>query len=352
MKSQIILLLITLATLLSGCTSLPGSSPIASPTAQPKISPPASPAEATPTLPPPEKMPTAKPLWSPTPPPTPTQAPTAKTKALPTLTPFDPAVAALVNGQAIQMADYEQRLSQAQVYFAKQPGFDPQSPEGEKALQQLRAQVLQWMIDQILIEQAAAKLGIQITEQQVEEQITRMKGSDEARFQKWLAANGLTIEALKQQVRMDLITTAVRDHVTASVPREAPQVHVRHILLSQENAARQVLQKLQRGEDFARLAQEYSEDETTRTNGGDLGFLPRGVMPPAFDQAAFSLQPGEISGIVRSEFGYHIIQVIEVAAKRPVPEELWPMVQQQAFEKWLAQQRSRAQIVLNPSLKQ
>lgn len=95
------------------------------------------------------------------------------------------------------------------------------------------------------------------------------------------------------------------------------QVHVRHILLTKEgdNAradAEAVLKKLQGGADFAALAKELSKDTRSAAKGGDLGMFERGRMLPEFDAAAFALsKPGELSAIVDTKFGFHILQLVE-----------------------------------------
>ena len=87
-----------------------------------------------------------------------------------------------------------------------------------------------------------------------------------------------------------------------------------------------VLKRVKAGEDFAALAKENSEDGSA-AQGGDLGFFPRGQMVPAFDQAAFALKPGEISDVVTSQFGYHIIKLTEKKAASVVPlEQVKPRV--------------------------
>lgn len=203
------------------------------------------------------------------------------------------------------------------------------------------------MIDQVLIEQAASSEGIVISEASIDAQIALMKGQDEARFSKWLVASGLTLESLRRQLRMDLLTAAMRDRVTTKLPREVMQIHVRHILLSQESAAREVLRQLAGGRNFIALARQFSEDEVTRSSGGDLGFLPKGVMPPTFEIAAWALEAGETSDMVRSESGFHIIQLVEIDPERQIPDQIWPMAQERAFEEWLAQQRDLAYIQRN-----
>lgn len=103
------------------------------------------------------------------------------------------------------------------------------------------------------------------------------------------------------------------------------QVKVRHILISVSSQdpkadaaakakAQGILDQLQHGADFAKLAKEYSDDPGSKAQGGELGWIKHGATVPAFDKAAFALQPSQTSGLVRSQFGYHIIQV---EAKQP-----------------------------------
>ena len=90
----------------------------------------------------------------------------------------------------------------------------------------------------------------------------------------------------------------------------ANSIRCSHILVKNKAAAEEILAKLKNGEDFAKLAGEYSIDGSRR-RGGDLGDFTRGVMVREFEEAAFSLQKGEVSGIVKTQFGYHIIKRME-----------------------------------------
>lgn len=114
---------------------------------------------------------------------------------------------------------------------------------------------------------------------------------------------------------------------------EPMQVRARHILFktgkedddervqAQESNARSVLEKIDAGGSFEQLAQEFSDDTVTAEKGGDVGFFSSGEMVRAFEETAFSLQEGEVSGIVRSEFGFHIIKVEEIKPDRYKPLE-------------------------------
>jgi peptidyl-prolyl cis-trans isomerase C len=88
------------------------------------------------------------------------------------------------------------------------------------------------------------------------------------------------------------------------------QVRCAHILVKSEATAKEVLEKLNKGESFGKLAETYSIDGS-RKRGGDLGMFPRGVMVKEFENAAFSLEKGQVSGIVKTQFGYHIIKRLE-----------------------------------------
>jgi parvulin-like peptidyl-prolyl isomerase len=102
-------------------------------------------------------------------------------------------------------------------------------------------------------------------------------------------------------------------------------VRARHVLLRGENAqerARLALERIRGGEDFAKVAKEVSDDLATRDEGGDLGFFPRGRMADAFEQVAFSLEPGKVSEPVETEHGWHVVEVTERrgASTRPLEE--------------------------------
>lgn len=108
--------------------------------------------------------------------------------------------------------------------------------------------------------------------------------------------------------------------------------------------ANQLRQRLLDGEDFAELAAEYSDDPGSAAQGGDLGWFGRGRMVAPFEEAAFSLQVGEISEPVKSDFGYHIIEVLERDDARPKDEGTIAQERIQAFQTWLNAQLAREDI--------
>lgn len=256
-------------------------------------------------------------------------------------------VAARVNGQDIPMAVFQKQFFQFKVALTDQ-NVDLTTDEGKAALAQVRMQVLNSLIELALIQQAAARMGISISDEQLEARVqeTVASGGGEEKFQEWLAESGITAEEFREQLRAELLTEMVIQQVTGTVSDTAEQVHARHILLSTEQAAQEALRRIQAGEDFARVAREMSQDEITRADGGDLGFFPKGMLsvPREIEDAAFALQPLQISGIVRSPYGYHIIQVLERQAGRPLPPDVYQAMKQKAFGDWLQQQRAAAQV--------
>ena len=314
---------------------------------------------ATPPAPPTPTLPVVPPASTPvsplstrvdTPVPTATSRPEATrppvpTVAAPTAVPtVPPNAAAVVNGQVIPLQEYEHQINQAMSYLKQQQSFDASTPEGQAAIAQLRRQVLGWMIDQALIEQAASKAGVTVTDDKVDAEIARLIGNDAAKFDEWLKANGLTRDTFRVQLQRELLSAALQEHVVGSMPTTVEQAHVRHILLASEADAMDVLLKLRSGGDFAALAKQYSQDKATSETGGDLGFFPRGVMPIEIEAVAFALNPGQTSGIVKTDFGHHIIQVVERDPARPVLDEMMATWRQQCFLRWLEAQKSVAKI--------
>jgi peptidyl-prolyl cis-trans isomerase C len=108
------------------------------------------------------------------------------------------------------------------------------------------------------------------------------------------------------------------------------EVHARHILVGSEDEAKTIIAELGGGGDFAALAGEHSVDPSARTNGGDLGFFRRGQMVPEFAEAAFALEPGQLTQEpVQTQFGWHVIEVLDRRTGAPSFEETEPRLRQE-----------------------
>lgn len=246
-------------------------------------------------------------------------------------------VAALVNGQVVTLQEIEQRAGSALRAAEEYPA----GPTREKA----RAEALQRAFDAIvsdkLFEEKAKELEIEVTDQQVDaaiEGVKKQNGFSDAQFEQALRAEGMEPSAYRARIRRELQTFQLLQYKVGSKvkasdedlrnyyqshPQEfegAEELHVRHIFLplaegaSEAEAARvraegeRILQRLKVGEDFAKVAREVSKGPSA-PDGGDLGWLRRGTIQPDFEDAAFALETGRFSGLVRVGAGLHVIKV-------------------------------------------
>lgn len=254
--------------------------------------------------------------------------------------------AATVDGVVIPLAVFERQAAQSEAALIQQ-GVDPNSDQGKEALKGLRAQVLAQLIDDTLIEQQAKAQQVNPPDSEIDNRVQQVinDAGGRAKFDEYLKKNQLTIDDLCQQIRANVFSEAMMLRVTQELPTQVEQVHVAHILFAKKEDADAALVKLKAGADFASLAKQVSQDEATRDNGGDLGWFPRDVMPPEFEQAAFALKPGGFSGVVSTQLGLHIIKLLEFDAKRAISPEMMQNQRLASFNVWLEGVRSKAKIV-------
>jgi parvulin-like peptidyl-prolyl isomerase len=132
----------------------------------------------------------------------------------------------------------------------------------------------------------------------------------------------------------------VNAYFTSELGQSTEQVHAAHILVGTEELARQLYEQVSANPDqFASVAMESSFDEGTAPNGGDLGWFPRGVMVEPFEEVAFALSPGEISEPFQTEFGWHILTVLERDEDRPLTDAQISQASQGLAQRWISEQR-------------
>lgn len=276
---------------------------------------------------------------------TPSDPQATATPVPPTATP-EPALAARVNGELIYAADYEAELERYEASLRARD-IDPNGEEGQEKLAQAREQILDVMIEQVLMEQAAQEAGVEVTEAEVDQYMQDMAaeaGGEEA-FRAKLEAWGETYEGAKQEVRAQLLGMAMTERVVSDVPQSAEQVHARHILVDTAEEARSLHAQLEAGADFVPLARAHSQDTSTRDNGGDLGYFPRGILVSSeVEEAAFSLQPGRFSDVVSSTLGYHIVQVVERDPDRSISPENVQLLREKAVQEWIRSLWAQAEV--------
>jgi peptidyl-prolyl cis-trans isomerase C len=244
-----------------------------------------------------------------------------------------PAVVAKVNGKPIAKGDL---IKVADGYHAQAPGMTETADFYRKILDQLIA-------NELLLQEAKAA-GVTATDDEVNKQLGELKGHfpSPEKYQEELKKNGMTEAELVKQTRELLVvqkfveTKVVNDVKVSDQDVKAfydknpdkltrpERIHIRHILIKvakdatpeDKKQARakidDLLAKLKAGGDFAKLAEESSDDPGSKPRGGDLSWVSRGQMVKPFEDAAFALkQPNDLSPVVESQFGFHVIQLIE-----------------------------------------
>lgn len=157
---------------------------------------------------------------------------------------------------------------------------------------------------------------------------------------------GISETTLRSAYRNDLLRNKLLEAITADIPTTAEQVWARHILVENPSLAGTVSLILAQGGDFATAAKKYSIDTGSGAEGGDLGWFGPGAMVPEFETAAFNQPIGEIGKPVQSQFGYHIIQVLD-RRELPLPASALEQNRNTAFSDWLTTSKSEAAIITN-----
>jgi peptidyl-prolyl cis-trans isomerase C len=254
---------------------------------------------------------------------------------------------AVVNGTVITEKDLDK-----QVGFLQQKLQKTGKSMTEADLAEIKRDALENLIDEELLYQAAVKEKTKVSDTEINQALGTIKARfpDEGQFQDALSKTGLSEAALKSQLERNLTIDQFIDKqfvqkVTVSdkdakvyydahpdLFKRPEQIRASHILIrvdphadqSQKDSSRKkmeaIQQRLKKGEDFAELAKQYSEDPSS-ARGGDLSYFGRGRMVKPFEDAAFALKQGEVSDIVETQFGYHLIKVTDRKPETLVPYE-------------------------------
>ncbi len=239
----------------------------------------------------------------------------------------DDDVAARVNGEVIKLTELDSQVDQLMEQYPDM--FE--GPDGEGRLLDFKQRLLDNLINNVLIRQAADDEGISVSSSEVDEQIEELKAgfpTDED-FEAALESAGMDSDSLEEQLRDQLVLERLLEKLTSEIEitdekideyyagnqmqfTQEAAVHARHILFAEEDKAlaEEVLAELRAGGDFAAAATRDSIDTVSAAEGGDLGW-PTMPYVAEFQEAADALEIGEISDLVQTTFGYHIIEVLE-----------------------------------------
>ena len=265
-------------------------------------------------------------------PPSPTATPMAPT---PTPRPL----AASVNGEGILLKDFDLEVIRFE-YSKTDNGIDLAT------LGAYQNELLESMIDLVLLQQGARANGFNVEATDIDDRLNLMVENAGGReeFELWMELYGYTQETLRTALAKEIEAAWMVAFIAGQLPDSADQVHARHILVASESEADELRGQLQDGVDFSLLARQYSIDASTRPAGGDLGWFPKGfLLWPEVESAAFSLQPGEISSVVESEIGYHIIETLE-REDRLLAFGVSQALRESEIESWISTERASADI--------
>jgi hypothetical protein len=216
-----------------------------------------------------------------------------------------PYPAALVNGRVIFYHSYLEQLEIVKKYQVEFKKTDFKTDEGKKILAQTRKDTMDRLVEETILNTEAVRLKVTVNEKDLNDSFSQLitsNGGEESFASVLKQYYGLTPSEFKEVIyKSRLLRQKVAEKFASDESINADA----------KAKAEEVLAKVKAGEDFATLAKQYSQD-TTASNGGDLGFFSKGKMVPEFETAAFALKAGEVSELVKTVYGYHIIKVTEV----------------------------------------
>jgi foldase protein PrsA len=270
---------------------------------------------------------------------------------------------AVVDGQTVARSDFNALIDQARKSYKNQKREFPKA--GSQEYQTLQNQAVQFLVQRVEFEQQAEELDIEVTEKQVDARLEQIKkqyfGGDEKKYDKQLKDQGLSDKQVRADIRAQIVSEEIFEKVTKGAKVDDAAIakfyeenkaqysqpesrEVRHILVKTRKQALDLAAQLKAGADFGELAKKHSQDTGSKANGGKLT-VSKGQTVAPFDQTAFLLKNNDISGPVKTEFGYHLIQPLadakpaKVTPLKEVKESIRQQLQQtkknEAMTKWV-----------------
>jgi peptidyl-prolyl cis-trans isomerase SurA len=263
---------------------------------------------------------------------------------------------------------------------------DLENPEGRKQWEAHRRKVLDQMIDSRLTQLQATELKINVTPEEIDravEEVKKQNNLTDAQFVEALKQQSFTLEGYRKNLRRQLlelhvISTAVRSRVTVTEDEVRAaykqnersisgdrQAHLRQILVAthgdnsadelekRRKVALKVVELARSGTSFAELAKQYSDDDSTKASGGDLGFVAKGALVDEIEDAVAAMEPGDVRGPLRVATGWMVLQLVERKAgdlrpyeevKEQLHKQLYDQQVEKATQAWIKELRKKAHI--------
>lgn len=242
-----------------------------------------------------------------------------------------------VNGNIVwNTVTYNQylfELASIQKFYQSQ-GQDLSTEEGKQKLNQLKNDIITQLENNEIISQQAAKYGIKVSNQEVQEQfdeLVKNAGGIEKVKTTLDKLYGWTIDDFKEKIKQSVVQKKLAEKILADDSLNEPA----------KKQAEEIKKQIDGGADFAELAKKYSTDGSA-SNGGDLGLISKGQTVPEFEAVAFGLQPGQVSGVVKTQYGYHVIKATGKEGEQVRVSHI--LIKGVDLESWLRDQRAKSKI--------
>jgi foldase protein PrsA len=231
-----------------------------------------------------------------------------------------------VNGEIISKEYFEKKFMILEKSYNEYYNQDiwTEEKDGKTFRELVRGRLLDSIIVETLVRQSLDSSDFELDDNELEEALSTYNSEIESNeeLKKFYTDNGIDEEFIEKQIinqfYMEGLKDTIREEVKGSgeeldkyYDENVIEVRARDILFKDEESARDILLKIKSGEDFEELAKENSEDPSTAYKGGDLGFFPKARLEKELEDVAFSLEPGQVSDLIKTDLGYHILKVEE-----------------------------------------
>ncbi len=233
-------------------------------------------------------------------------------------------VVAQVDDEIIDLDTFNKAFAMLEMSYTKKygEGVLERDVNGKKLKDIIKRELLDSLVNEIVLRDHLTKQGFKVDEEELNSKLAEFKTyvASEEKQTEMLAKKGISDDFLKERIKMQMYLINFHDRIQqkaeSKIDLESPEkqsevvkLSAQHILVKTLEEANKIVERLEASEDFGALARELSQDPGSAEKDGDLGFFGRGVMVKPFEDAAFSLQPGQVSGPVETQFGFHIIKV-------------------------------------------